>query len=108
MSKYKIDSEQYLIYVGYDQPLRTFFATVEDLNLSEDEDGLLLWVGTDYDEITDLNQLDCLVAEYSSIPDEIILKLDEDSKQPFEPSPFQIQTETFFAPLLKEQRKLNS
>jgi hypothetical protein len=107
MSRYKIDSEQYLIYVGYDQPLRTFFATVEDLNLCEEDEGeLLLWVGTGYDEITDLNQLDCLISEYFSIPDEIILKLDEDSKQPFEPSPFQIQAETFFAPLLEQQRDL--
>ena len=95
MSKYRIDSDRYLINVGYDQPLRTFFATIEDPSLP-DKDCLLLWVGNSYDEITTLNQLYVVTCNYFTMPDDIILKLDRDSQQPFQPTPLQIQTENLF------------
>ena len=78
MSRYRIDSDKYLIHVGYDQPLSTFFTTVEDLSLPE-SDCLVLWVGTLYNEIPDLNQLYIQLFQYTSIPDKIILQLDKDS-----------------------------
>ena len=98
MTRYKINSKQYSIHVGYDQPLRTFFATVEDLNLPNDEDDnyLLLWIGRNYDEIRTCAELAQQIAQYCSIPYKIITKLENDSREPFEPSYTQSLAEDFF------------
>ena len=88
MSRYRINSSKYSIDVGYDQPLRTFFAVVEDHDLAEaeDQDSVLLWVNNDYDEIRSIAELANLIAKYCSIPYEIMVKLEDDSVEPFEPS----------------------
>lgn len=95
MSRYKIDSTKYFIAVGYDQALRTFFAVVEDPDLPEEE-YILLWVGTTYDEINSVSQLRQSVADFCSIPDEIAIKLSEDSAEHFEPSNLQSFAEHLF------------
>jgi len=97
MSRYKIDSDKYLIYVGYDQPLRTFFATVESLDLPEDENSLLLWVGTSYDEIKSVDGLQQSIADYGSLSSQILQNLEADSKQSFNPTPLQRSTENLFS-----------
>ena len=103
MSRYKINSDRYLIYVGYDQPLRTFFATVEDPDLPEDDPNyLLLWVGTNYDEIRSVAELCQSIADYCSIPYSIITKLEDDSRQPFEPSYIQSLAEDLYKRALLE------
>lgn len=38
MSRYQIDHPQLLIHVGFDQPLKTYFAVVEDSDIEEDKD----------------------------------------------------------------------
>ena len=98
MSRYKVNSNEYSIHVGYDQPLRTFFAVVEDHDLPENEsdDGILLWVGTDYDEIRgSVAQLAQSIAKYASIPYRIVVRLEEDSREYFEPSYTQSFAEHF-------------
>ena len=96
MTRYQINSQQYSIHVGYDRPLRTFFATVEDLNLSDEENYLLLWIGTSYDEIRSIAQLQNQIADYCSLPDNIIIKLEQDKSEPFEPSYVQSLAEYLF------------
>ena len=97
MSRYAINSDKYSIHVGYDQPMRTFFATVEDPNLPEDEDSLLLWIGTKYDEIKLVDELQLSIADYTRLNDEIIQNLEADSKQPFKSTPLQQLTENLFS-----------
>lgn len=99
MSRYQINpyqSDLYLIYVGYDQPMRTFFATVEDQTIAEDEDSLVLWLGTSYDEIIDPQQLGQLIAGYASIPESVLTQLKNDKRKPFSPSPLQAWAEDLF------------
>ena len=119
MSRYKINSNRYIIHVGYDQPLRTcllrlyaeetsaqavrFFATVEDPNLPEDDPNyLLLEVGTNYDEIRSVAELAQSIADYCSIPYSIVTKLEENSIEPFEPSYIQSLAEDLFKRALLE------
>lgn len=109
MSRYIIDRDYFNrnldslpenleVVVGWDEPLRTFFAIVEDFSREEtdEQDTVLLWLGTTYDEIKDISELQRLLAPYATVPDDIVRQCQQDSGQPFNPSPLQRQVESWF------------
>ena len=101
MSRYQLDSKQYDICVGWDQPMRTFFAIVQDPDLPEDEDSdeddLIAWIGNSYDSIKSVKQLQGLLTPYGgTIPKDIASSLKQDSKEPFTPSSLQVSMEKLF------------
>ncbi len=65
------------VVIGWDRPLRTFYAQVLTLddNGDETDDNPYLWVGTDYDEITDPAAVLNAVRPYAVLPDDLTGKL---------------------------------
>lgn len=76
MSRYRIPAvhEHYVVELGYDPPLGTFFAQVSDNTPTskdeQDESPLALWVGTDVHEITTVDALQEQIKDYARIPDD--------------------------------------
>jgi len=64
-------SKNYDVTVGWDPPLETFFAQVEDLLLArqDDDDAMVVWVGTSYREILRPEDLAVHVAQYAALTD---------------------------------------
>ena len=82
MSRYNIEpnDSRYLVTVGYDPPLQTFFAMVNDLEREDDEEdeGPLYWVGTSNKEITTVQDLQESIREYAILDDDMIGQLEVD------------------------------
>lgn len=57
MSRYEWIEGEKEISIGYDRPLRTFFAQVHKLNVPEDEDDIELWLGGSFGEFRNLSDL---------------------------------------------------
>jgi hypothetical protein len=97
MSQYFIAGyeDHHQVIIGWDQPMRTFFASVIDTvaEENEEEESVLLWLGTKYDEYKDINDLAVSLADYAIIPDDIIIQCQQDAQVSFSPSPLQQLTE---------------
>jgi len=65
------------IVVGWDNPLKTYFAQVWDGGGQEKGD-LKLWVGAGADKVPTPEALAELVAPYGDIPAEVLAQLEED------------------------------
>lgn len=50
MSRYEWREDNLIVTIGYDQPMRTFFAQIHNDNLAADEDNCLVWLGGSFDE----------------------------------------------------------
>jgi hypothetical protein len=72
MSRYPIPAydPNYFVVVGWDAPLTTFFAQVEDLTIDDKQAALLLWIGDSDLAIPTINQLQAEIAPYATIPAE--------------------------------------
>lgn len=99
MTRYKIPAitSNHEVVVGWDNPLRTLFAQVQDLVLEEqaeldDEiDPIILWIGTQYDEHQNLEHFQAAIASFAQIPDDVIQQLQKDMAEAksYRPSPLQ-------------------
>ena len=79
MSRYRIPSDRFDIWVGWDRPMQTFFAQVWPVAESgEREDDPILWVGLEHDEIQSLDVLQDHLRPYVRIPDEVAFNLNVD------------------------------
>lgn len=66
-----------VIAVGWDRPLRTFFAQV--LRIDDDgEDDVIVWVGTACEELTTAAAAVAVVAPYADIPTDLAAQLETD------------------------------
>ena len=87
MSRYQLPvlNTNHNVTVGWDDPLETFFAQVEDGN------DMILWLGADPKEpkITDIEVLKEKLKEYAIIPDNICENLKQDYVNKHEPTAFQ-------------------
>jgi hypothetical protein len=65
-------SKQYDVTIGWDPPLETFFAQVEDLTLArqDDDNAMVVWVGTSYREILRPEDLATHVTKYAVLTDQ--------------------------------------
>ncbi len=81
MSRHTIEcfSSRFQLVAGWDRPLRSFFAQVEDLELSdEDDDRIVVWVGASFAEISSPEALQPHIAQYAIISDEVLATLRAD------------------------------
>ena len=81
MSRYTITpfDPRFEIVVGWDWPMRTYFAQVLDIDTIEREDRIRVWIGTSFDEIKTPEVLSAPLSAYGNISDDIIQALRDDS-----------------------------
>jgi hypothetical protein len=94
MSRYRIpaDDPRYDVIVGWDDPLETYFATVFDTTMDEDDDAAcMLWEGAARRALPTVAALqDCLQA-YATIPPAVRAQLHQDRATRRPRSPLQEQ-----------------
>jgi hypothetical protein len=73
-------SKRFDITVGWDAPMRTYFAQVEDLELVKrgEDDTVVGWVGTSYSEILRPEDLRHYIEPYGILDDETLAELRDD------------------------------
>ncbi|MEO0869823.1 MAG: hypothetical protein AAFY17_15575 [Cyanobacteria bacterium J06642_11] len=85
-SRHQIEHDKYDVWVGWDSSLDTFFATVEDLELDEEDGAILVWIGTVPGEYRDIQtfktaftvQLEANGIADATITDELAQQLQAD------------------------------
>ena len=92
MSRYRIhtlNSDRHETFVGWDNPLQTYFAQVYDLSASDEDDSISFWVGEKPQEVTSVDVLEEKVRPFAVIPQEIKEKLLRDYQERTQPTPLQ-------------------
>lgn len=67
MSRHKIESlarQDVEVYVGWDQPLMTFFGQIYNKAKLGKDDALVLWAGTTHGELYEIDQLARAISQY--------------------------------------------
>jgi hypothetical protein len=79
MSRYTFEGSrpELSIVVGWDNPLKTYFAQVWDGG-GPGQGELRLWVGAGRDKVPTAEMLAELVAPYGEVPTDVLAQLDED------------------------------
>ena len=97
MSRYQILAihPNHEAFVGWDSPMTTFFVQVFDRSIEDPDDQLLLWFGDEDRAIPTLQQLQEMIADYATIPTNILTQLEADYDQPWAASPLQQQMRRF-------------
>jgi len=94
MSRHTIEcfSARFYLVVGWDRPLHSFFAQVEHLELSdEDDDRIVVWVGASFAEIPTPEALQPHIAQYAIISDEMLARLRADRAATLDKGDTQLQ-----------------
>jgi hypothetical protein len=91
MSRYSIPAQHaaLTIVVGWDNPLQTFFAQVFDPSVEEDEEADLLWIGTAPQAIPTVAALQAQLADWATIPADVVDRLSRDQQAATPPTPLQ-------------------
>ena len=96
MSRYKLKSPkypQYDIAVGWNKSLLTYFCIIQNLNIDKNEaDPIILWVGVNYDEVRTVEEFAGTIPNYLIIPVDIVVKLKQDAREPYEPTYHALQS----------------
>lgn len=66
------------ITCGWDGPLQTFFLQVEAIEPADPDDALLLWIGTDWREVTDPAEILTAAAPWAVVSDDLAAELAAD------------------------------
>lgn len=76
MSRHDIPARdpKFTVTVGWDRPMRTYFAHVRDPSLDEDDE-MVLWVGGTFDEVKTLDELVAAVHPYADLSEDMVTKL---------------------------------
>lgn len=82
MSRHGIPAKdsKYQVVVGWDAPMRTYFAHVRDLNTGRRDPTLILWLGGTSDEIQSVSLLSTKLQDYATISDSMVETLWEDKR----------------------------
>ena len=80
------------VTVGWDCPLRSFFAQVHE-EVPDSDPKTLLEIGNNYDEIKDIEVIQEAIAPYAELPKDIAVELVKDSGMPHVQSSLQRQME---------------
>lgn len=83
MSRYQIPTlnTHQTCVVGYDPPLGTFFAQIEDLTIPvDDERHIVLWIGTEVQEIGTVAALIATLHGIVALPAQIQAQLEHDQR----------------------------
>ena len=66
-------SDRFEVTIGWDRPLNSFFAQVQDLKIADGEqDPVVVWVGASYSEIPRPEDLQAHIAGFAIIPVEML------------------------------------
>jgi hypothetical protein len=66
-------SNRFEVTIGWDRPLNSFFAQVQDLKIADGEqDPIVVWVGASYSEIPRPEDLQAHIAGFAVIPVEML------------------------------------
>lgn len=98
MSRYRIAGvdPNHSIAIGWDNPLQTFFAHVED-NTKDEEESMVFCCGArPGDDVLTVETLQNRLREYAEIPDNILNRLRDDFNNRTEPSPLQRMAKQMF------------
>ena len=76
------------IVVGWDNPLRSYFAQVWEGG-GPPKGELRLWVGIGPDRVLTVETLAWLLAPYGNIPERVVSQLEDDQDRRHEPRPLQ-------------------
>ncbi len=96
MSRYEIPAlnPQHTVTVGWDNPLITFFCQVaKPLEDEDEEDPIILWVGTEPQEVTTPEDLARHLAPFADLSKETIDRLRTDRAAKINQLPTQAQQE---------------
>ena len=83
MSRYQIPTlhAHQTCVVGYDPPLGTFFAQIEDVTIpADDERHIVLWVGTEIEELVTVAALTDALHSVVALPAHIKAQLEHDQR----------------------------
>jgi hypothetical protein len=88
MSRYTLEGNRkgLSIVVGWDNPLKTYFAQVWDGG-GPGQGELRLWIGAGRDRVPTAEALADLVAPYGELPADVLAQLEEDSELRTGPTP---------------------
>ena len=78
MNRYQIQSDQYEVWCGWDEPTQSLFGQVCNKRHEDDDDHIVRWVGGSHDEIRSVEELQKLLAPFIIIPDNIVSLLQLD------------------------------
>lgn len=78
------------VVVGWDGPLQTFFAQVHRDVPRTGQSKVVLWVGTQWEEIPDAAQLVALLAPFAELGDRQLTQLRADRAASLAPTPLQL------------------
>ena len=86
------------VVVGWDNPLQTFFAQV--LRPGDEDDDILLWLGTSWEEHPTPESLVGLLAPYARIDTGLLAELRQDQSETAAERPTELQRhlQTLFSP----------
>lgn len=109
MSRYVIAARKatHKIIVGYDQPLSTFLANVEDLTITkETADPYIFGVGQRLAEVPTVEALATALAPYAVLPLDVLIQLRADQLVPYQRSLLQERMVQFFEHIRLKQDAL--
>jgi hypothetical protein len=91
MSRYNIPAQNpaLTVTVGWDNPLRTLFAQLFDPSIEEDAEACLLWIGTAPEAIPTVAALQAQLADWATLPNDIVERLIRDQQAATPPTPLQ-------------------
>ena len=91
MSRYRIPAQDpaLTVIVGWDNPLVTFFAQAFDPSIEDEAEADLLWIGTTLREIPTVAALQAQLADWATIPPDIVARLTRDQQAATLPTPLQ-------------------
>ena len=92
MSRYSIPAQNpaLTVTVGWDNPLVTLFAQVFDPSIEEDAEACLLWIGTAPEAIPTVAALQAQLADWATLPPDIVERLIRDQHAATPPTPLQL------------------
>ncbi len=91
MSRYSLPAQHpaLTVTVGWDNPLGTLFAQVFDPAIEEDAEACLLWIGTAPEAIPTVAALQAQLADWATLPPDIVERLIRDQHAATPPTPLQ-------------------
>ena len=95
MSRHEIPAldQSLSVVIGWDNPLQTFFAQVARSAAADDDDHMLLWVGTEPREVITVEDLARHLAAFADLSDETAAQLRADRAAKLGQAPTAIQQE---------------
>jgi hypothetical protein len=68
-------------YVGWDQPLMTYFGQVYDPMIQDDDERIIHWVGTSLGELYEIDELQRAMSRFALIPHSMRITLHGDKDE---------------------------